>query len=83
MRILLRLNLRRLRLRGLNIKKLLLIGNGPRAEWLAKQVSERTDFGYRLVGYVDEERRLKDPGSFSGAAGWVALTTCRGSLPAK
>jgi len=64
MRILLRLNLRRLRLRGLNIKKLLLIGNGPRAEWLAKQVSERTDFGYRLVGYVDDERRLKDPAAF-------------------
>ena len=65
MRVLLRLNLRRLRLRGLNIKKLLLIGNGPRAEWLAKQVSERTDFGYRLVGYVDEERRLKDPAVFT------------------
>jgi FlaA1/EpsC-like NDP-sugar epimerase len=65
MRVLLRLNLRRLRLRGHNIKKLLLIGNGPRAEWLAKQVSERTDFGYRLVGYVDEERRLKDPAAFN------------------
>ena len=63
MRVLLRLNLRRLRLRGHNIKKLLLIGNGPRAEWLAKQVSERIDFGYRLVGYVDEERRHK-PGTF-------------------
>src|ERR1051325_5919336 len=64
MRVLLRLNLRRLRLRGLNIKKLLLIGNGPRAEWLAKQISQRNDFGYRLVGYIDEERRLKDPAVF-------------------
>jgi exopolysaccharide biosynthesis polyprenyl glycosylphosphotransferase len=59
-RLLVRLNLRRLRLRGHNIKKLLLIGNGPRAEWLAAQVAERTDLGYRLVGYVDEERRLKN-----------------------
>lgn len=59
-RLLVRLNLRRLRLRGHNIKKLLLVGNGPRAEWLATQVAERTDLGYRLVGYVDEERRLKN-----------------------
>jgi len=59
-RLLVRLNLRRLRLRGHNIKKLLLIGNGPRAEWLAAHVAERTDLGYRLVGYVDEERRLKN-----------------------
>jgi exopolysaccharide biosynthesis polyprenyl glycosylphosphotransferase len=58
MRLLVRLNLRRLRLGGHNIKKLLLVGNGPRAEWLATQVSERSDLGYRLVGYVDEERRL-------------------------
>ncbi|MDQ2975535.1 MAG: sugar transferase [Acidobacteriota bacterium] len=64
MRLLLRLNLRRLRLRGLNIKKLLLIGNGPRAEWLARQVANRTDFGYRLVGYVDEEKRLKEKAQF-------------------
>src|SRR2546421_7405132 len=64
MRVLLRLNLRRLRLRGHNIKKLLLIGNGPRAEWLARQVAERTDLGYRLVGYVDEERRQKDRAAF-------------------
>jgi len=47
-------------LRGHNIKKLLLVGNGPRAEWLATQVAERSDLGYRLVGYLDEERRLKN-----------------------
>src|SRR6185503_1864944 len=64
MRVLLRMHLRQLRLRGHNIKKLLLIGNGPRAEWLAKHVAQRTDLGYRLVGYVDEERRLKDRKTF-------------------
>ncbi|HEY6230146.1 MAG TPA: sugar transferase [Pyrinomonadaceae bacterium] len=64
MRVLLRMHLRRLRLRGHNIKKLLLIGNGPRAEWLAKHVAHRTDLGYRLVGYVDEERRQKDRTTF-------------------
>jgi len=61
MRLLVRLNLRRLRLGGHNIKKLLLVGNGPRAEWLATQVAERSDLGYRLVGYVDEERRVTNP----------------------
>lgn len=61
MRLLVRLNLRRLRLGGHNLKKLLLIGNGPRAEWLATQVAQRSDLGYRLVGYVDEERRVKSP----------------------
>jgi exopolysaccharide biosynthesis polyprenyl glycosylphosphotransferase len=61
-RLLLRLNLRRLRLRGHNLKKLLLIGTGPRAEWFAKQVLERSDLGYRLVGYVDSEARFKNNG---------------------
>lgn len=65
MRLLLRIHLRRLRLKGHNIKKLLLIGNGPRAEWLARQVAERSDLGYRLVGYVDEERRTKDRCQFN------------------
>lgn len=64
MRLLLRIHLRGLRLRGYNLKKLLLIGNGPRAEWLAKHVAERTDLGYRLVGYVDEQRKIKHPGQF-------------------
>jgi exopolysaccharide biosynthesis polyprenyl glycosylphosphotransferase len=64
MRLLLRMHLRRLRLRGYNLKKLLLIGNGPRAEWLARHVAARSDLGYRLVGYVDEQRKLKDPAKF-------------------
>ena len=44
-RVLLRLNLRRLRLRGHNLKNILIIGTGPRAEWFAKQVLYRHDFG--------------------------------------
>lgn len=61
-RILLRLNLRRLRLRGHNIKKILIIGTGPRAEWFAKQVLHRHDFGYSLVGYVDSKVRFNNNG---------------------
>ncbi len=38
MRVLLRLNLRRLRLRGHNIKTLLIVGGGPRARWFANEV---------------------------------------------
>jgi exopolysaccharide biosynthesis polyprenyl glycosylphosphotransferase len=61
-RLLLRLNLRRLRLRGHNLKKLVLIGTGSRAEWFAKQVLKRSDLGYRLVGYVDSEARFRENG---------------------
>jgi exopolysaccharide biosynthesis polyprenyl glycosylphosphotransferase len=55
MRILLRLNLRRLRLRGHNIKTLLLVGGGPRARWFANEIKKRSDLGYRIIGYVDDE----------------------------
>jgi exopolysaccharide biosynthesis polyprenyl glycosylphosphotransferase len=57
-RVLLRMNLRRLRFRGHNLKKLLIIGTGPRAEWFARQITGRSDFGYRVVGYVDTEARF-------------------------
>jgi exopolysaccharide biosynthesis polyprenyl glycosylphosphotransferase len=61
-RALLRLNLRRLRLRGHNLKKILIIGTGPRAEWFARQVLYRHDFGYSLVGYVDTKVRFNNNG---------------------
>jgi exopolysaccharide biosynthesis polyprenyl glycosylphosphotransferase len=73
LRLLLRMHLKRLRLRGYNLKKLLLIGNGPRAEWLARHVSERADLGYRLVGYVDEQRLHKDPTTFN--VPWLGFIT--------
>jgi len=62
MRVLLRLNLRRLRRRGHNVKKLVIIGTGARAEWFARQVIKRTDLGYRLVGYVDSQVRFNNNG---------------------
>ena len=62
MRILLRLNLRRLRLRGHNIKTLLIVGGGPRARWFANEVRERTDLGYRIIGYVDDETNFNGHG---------------------
>jgi exopolysaccharide biosynthesis polyprenyl glycosylphosphotransferase len=62
MRLLLRLNLRRLRRSGHNIKKLVIIGTGARAEWFAKQVLQRGDLGYRLVGYIDSKTRFNNNG---------------------
>jgi exopolysaccharide biosynthesis polyprenyl glycosylphosphotransferase len=62
MRLLLRLNLRRLRLRGHNIKSLLIVGGGPRARWFASEVRERSDLGYRIVGYVDDETNFNGHG---------------------
>ncbi|HVQ37500.1 MAG TPA: hypothetical protein VMS31_08205, partial [Pyrinomonadaceae bacterium] len=62
MRVLLRLNLRRLRLRGHNIKTLLIVGGGPRARWFANEVRERSDLGYRIIGYVDDETNFNGHG---------------------
>jgi len=62
MRMLLRLNLRRLRLRGHNIKKLLIVGGGPRARWFANEVRQRSDLGYRIIGYVDDETNFNGHG---------------------
>jgi exopolysaccharide biosynthesis polyprenyl glycosylphosphotransferase len=62
MRLLLRLNLRRLRLRGHNIKKLLIVGGGPRARWFANEVRTRSNLGYRIVGYVDDETNFNGHG---------------------
>jgi exopolysaccharide biosynthesis polyprenyl glycosylphosphotransferase len=62
MRMLLRLNLRRLRLHGHNIKTLLIVGGGPRARWFANEVRQRTDLGYRIIGYVDDETNFNGQG---------------------
>lgn len=62
MRLLLRLNLRRLRLRGHNIKTLMIVGGGPRARWFANEVRRRSDLGYRIVGYVDDQTNFNGHG---------------------
>ncbi|MEK6279126.1 MAG: sugar transferase [Acidobacteriota bacterium] len=62
MRALLRLNLRRLRKSGHNIKTMLIVGGGPRARWFANEIRQRTDLGYRLIGYVDDETNFNGHG---------------------
>lgn len=58
MRLLLRWNLRRLRRRGLNTKSLLLVGGGLRGRRFAERL--QADLGYKLIGYVDNERSFAD-----------------------
>lgn len=55
MRVLLRLNLRRLRRQGHNVKSLLLVGGGARGRRFAAQVQRRQDLGYKLLGFVDSD----------------------------
>lgn len=55
MRLALRLNLRRLRARGHNVKTLLLVGGGQRGERFASQLKLRQDLGYKLLGFVDSD----------------------------
>jgi exopolysaccharide biosynthesis polyprenyl glycosylphosphotransferase len=62
MRVLLRLNLRRLRRQGHNIKTLLMVGGGPRAHWFANEIRKRTNLGYRIIGYVDDETNFNGHG---------------------
>src|ERR1051325_1584094 len=51
----LRLNLRRLRARGHNVKTLLIIGGGARGRRFAAQLKRRYHPGYKLLGYVDSD----------------------------
>jgi exopolysaccharide biosynthesis polyprenyl glycosylphosphotransferase len=55
MRVVLRLNLRRLRRRGHNVKTLLIVGGGKRGRQFAERVTLRQDLGYRVLGYVDSD----------------------------
>ena len=62
MRVLLRLKLRRLRSRGHNLKTLLIVGGGPRARWFVNEITRRSDLGYRIIGYVDDETNFNGHG---------------------
>ena len=55
MRMLLRVNLRRLRRRGHNLKALLIVGGGLRSRRFAEHIHSRQDLGYKLIGYVDSD----------------------------
>lgn len=66
MRFMLRINLRRLRRRGHNVKTLLIVGGGARARRFVTQLNLRQDLGYRVLGYVDSDPVFAH-GEFEGA----------------
>lgn len=69
MRLGLRMNLRRLRERGHNVKSLLIVGGGARARRLASFMSARPELGYSLMGFVDNDVTFAE--TELAGAGWL------------
>ena len=72
MRLALRSYLRRLRERGHNVKSLLIVGGGVRAQKLASLISKRHELGYVVLGYVDNDPAFANAG--------LAGASCLGSI---
>jgi len=56
-----------MRLRGKNLKQLLILGSGARAKSFVGQLRQRSDLGYRILGYADDENSMN----------WQGLTGIR------
>ena len=54
-RLLLRYVLSRIRVRGRNLRFILIVGTNDRAVEFARKIETKPDLGYRLIGFVDEE----------------------------
>lgn len=54
-RLALRYVLGRVRLRGHNLRHVLIVGTNSRAMEFARKIESRPDLGYRLLGFVDDE----------------------------
>jgi len=54
-RLILRDTLKKLRLRGRNLRFMLIAGTNPRAIQFARKVEAKPELGYRLIGFVDNE----------------------------
>jgi exopolysaccharide biosynthesis polyprenyl glycosylphosphotransferase len=54
-RLILRLILEWFRLRGRNLRHMLLVGTNPRAVEFAQKIEKKPELGYRLIGFVDDE----------------------------
>jgi exopolysaccharide biosynthesis polyprenyl glycosylphosphotransferase len=49
--------LRQFRLHGRNLRRVVIVGTGPRAQQLAALVRQHSELGYRLVGFIDNVQR--------------------------
>jgi exopolysaccharide biosynthesis polyprenyl glycosylphosphotransferase len=49
--------LRQFRLHGRNLRRVVIVGTGPRAQQLAAMVRQHSELGYRLVGFIDNVQR--------------------------
>lgn len=47
--------IRRIRIKGRNIRFVLIVGTNDRALQFARRITENSGFGYRLVGFVDDK----------------------------
>jgi exopolysaccharide biosynthesis polyprenyl glycosylphosphotransferase len=54
-RLLMRIALRNARLRGRNLRDMLIVGTNPRAVQFAYKMRDNQFFGYRVIGFVDQE----------------------------
>ena len=54
-RLVLRSILERLRLRGRNLRHMLIVGTNSRSIQFARKIESKPEFGYRLIGFVDNE----------------------------
>jgi exopolysaccharide biosynthesis polyprenyl glycosylphosphotransferase len=54
-RLILRYGLGKVRIRGRNLRHMLLVGTNQRAIQFARKIEAKPELGYRIVGFVDEE----------------------------
>jgi exopolysaccharide biosynthesis polyprenyl glycosylphosphotransferase len=54
-RLLLRVVLERIRLRGRNLRAMLIVGTNSRALEFARRIEASSELGYRIIGFVDQE----------------------------
>jgi exopolysaccharide biosynthesis polyprenyl glycosylphosphotransferase len=54
-RVVLRHLLQQVRVRGRNLRALLIVGTNPRAVGFARKIESEPNIGYRIIGFVDEQ----------------------------
>ena len=65
-RLILRSILEWFRLRGRNLRHMLIVGTNPRAIQFAQKIEAKPDLGYRVIGFVDDE--YAENGAFKKAS---------------